>query len=281
MILDVLMDAGLDSVKLLPFLFATYLLMEYLEHKNVLTAGKLAGFSKKAGPFFGGLFGIFPQCGFSAAASSLYAGRVITVGTLFAVYLSTSDEMLPVFLSSDMKMSLLVAILAGKAAIGIFMGFMVDIVYRKLHGNEEVIADIHAVCEHEHCHCEDGVLKSAIRHTVRIFIFVLVISIGINFAVELVGEDSLRSFFTSVPVLGQIVSAVVGLIPNCAASVLITKLYLENVISTGAMMSGLLVGAGVGLLVLFRLNTDKKDSLKITGLLLVMGIVWGVIIDLF
>lgn len=280
MIIDVLKDAGLDSVKLLPFLFATYMLMEYLEHKKVLTAGKLAGFSKKAGPLFGGLFGVFPQCGFSAAASSMYAGRVITMGTLIAVYLSTSDEMLPMFLSSDARLSLLIAVLAGKAAIGILMGFAVDIIYRKLHKNEETKADIHAMCEHEHCNCEDGILKSAARHTIKIFLFVLIISIGINLVVELVGEESLRSFFTSVPVLGQTVSALVGLIPNCAASVIITKLYLENVISIGVMMSGLLVGAGVGLLVLFRLNHNKKDSLKITGILWVTGIFWGVIIDL-
>ena len=261
-----------DSVKLLPFLFFTYLLMELLEHT---TGGKVQNKIKdagKVGPLWGGLLGIMPQCGFSAAAASLYAGRVITVGTLLAVFLSTSDEMLPIFISESVALATIIKILAAKVCIAIISGFLAELVYVNVFKKKEKDMDIHVVCEEEHCSCEDGVLKSALKHTLKIFVYILLITFILTLVIEMIGEDHLAVVFQNIPV--------VGLIPNCASSVVITELYLSGIIGAGAMMSGLLVNAGVGLLVLFRLNRNWKQNAGIMAALYGFGVVWGVIIEL-
>lgn len=269
-----------DSVKLLPFLFLTYLLMEVMEHhtgdkmqQRIRTAGAF-------GPVWGGLLGIVPQCGFSAAASSLYAGKVITVGTLLAIYLSTSDEMLPILISQAVPAATIIRILVTKVLIAIVSGLVVEFVYVKLLGRKEKDMDIHVVCEEEHCHCEDGVFVSALKHTLRIFVYIFLISLVLNGAIEWIGEDTLAGAFSAIPVVGELAAALVGLIPNCASSVVITELYLDGIIGAGAMMSGLLVNAGVGVLVLFRLNRDVKQNAGIIGALYGLGVFWGVIIEL-
>lgn len=269
-----------DSVKLLPFLFLTYLFMELLEHT---TGGKVQNKIKnagKVGPLWGGLLGIMPQCGFSAAASSLYAGRVITVGTLLAVFLSTSDEMLPIFISEAVAPATIVKILAAKVCIAIISGFLAELVYVNVFKKKEKDMDIHVVCEEEHCSCEDGVLKSALKHTLKIFVYILLITFILTLVIEMIGEDHLAVVFQDIPVVGEMIAALVGLIPNCASSVVITELYLSGIIGAGAMMSGLLVNAGVGLLVLFRLNRDWKQNAGIMAALYGFGVVWGVIIEL-
>lgn len=269
-----------DSVKLLPFLFLTYLLMELLEHT---TGGKVQNKIKnagKVGPLWGGLLGIMPQCGFSAAASSLYAGRVITVGTLLAVFLSTSDEMLPIFISEAVAPATIVKILAAKVCIAIISGFLAELVYVNVFKKKEKDMDIHVVCEEEHCSCEDGVLKSALKHTLKIFVYILLITFILTLVIEMIGEDHLAVVFQNIPVVGEMIAALVGLIPNCASSVVITELYLSGIIGAGAMMSGLLVNAGVGLLVLFRLNRNWKQNAGIIAALYGFGVVWGVIIEL-
>lgn len=269
-----------DSVKLLPFLFLTYLFMELLEHT---TGGKVQNKIKnagKVGPLWGGLLGIMPQCGFSAAASSLYAGRVITVGTLLAVFLSTSDEMLPIFISEAVAPAKIVKILAAKVCIAIISGFLAELVYVNVFKKKEKDMDIHVVCEEEHCSCEDGVLKSALKHTLKIFVYILLITFILTLVIEMIGEDHLAVVFQDIPVVGEMIAALVGLIPNCASSVAITELYLSGIIGAGAMMSGLLVNAGVGLLVLFRLNRDWKQNAGIMAALYGFGVVWGVIIEL-
>lgn len=269
-----------DSVKLLPFLFLTYLLMEAMEHhtgdkmqKRIRTAGVF-------GPIWGGLLGIVPQCGFSAAASSLYAGKVITVGTLLAIYLSTSDEMLPILISRAVPVATIIRILAAKVLIAIVSGVIVELIYVKLLGKKEKDMDIHVVCEEEHCHCEDGIFVSALKHTLRIFFYIFIISFVLNGVIEMIGEDTLADVFSAIPVVGELVAALVGLIPNCASSVVITELYLDGIIGAGAMMSGLLVNAGVGVMVLFRLNRDVKQNAGIIGVLYGLGVFWGVIIEL-
>ena len=270
-----------DNIKLLPFLFLTYLLMEALEHT---TGGKVQSRIKnagKVGPLWGGLLGILPQCGISAAASSLYAGRVITVGTLLAVFLSTSDEMLPIFISAAVPASTVIKILATKAVIAILSGFIAEFVYVSLFKKKEKDMDIHVVCEEEHCSCEDGVLKSAIRHTLKIFFYILIITFILTFIIEAIGEDKLAVVFQNIPVAGEMIAALVGLIPNCASSVVITELYLSGVIGAGAMMSGLLVNAGVGLLVLYRLNRNWKQNAGIVAALYGFGVFWGVVIEMF
>ena len=190
-----------DSVKLLPFLFFTYLLMELLEHT---TGGKVQNKIKnagKVGPLWGGLLGIMPQCGFSAAAASLYAGRVITVGTLLAVFLSTSDEMLPIFISESVAPATIIKILGAKVCIAIISGFLAELVYVNVFKKKEKDMDIHVVCEEEHCSCEDGVLKSALKHTLKIFVYILLITFILTLVIEMIGEDHLAVVFQNIPVV--------------------------------------------------------------------------------
>ena len=268
------------NIVLIPFLFFTYLLMEYVEHKTGDGIRKILSGAGKIGPFAGGIAGLLPQCGMSAAASSLYAGRMITLGTLLAIYLSTSDEMLPIMLSSSVPAGTIIKTLALKAGIGMLAGFLVDAVLR-LRGKKEEELKIHGMCEHAHCGCEGGIFKSALRHTVSIFIFVFLITVLLNLGIELLGEDSLFWTALSQPVVGPVLAGIIGLIPNCAASIVITEMYLSGTIAYGTMMSGLLVGAGVGIMVLLRVNESKKESLKIIGLLYVIGVAAGGILNLF
>lgn len=268
-----------DSVKLLPFLFITYFLMEELEHHTGSKTQSRIRNAGKFGPLWGGLLGMMPQCGFSAAASSLYAGRVITVGTLLAVFLSTSDEMLPIFISAAVPAVTIAKILVAKVVIAVVSGFVVEAVYVNLLKKKEKDMDIHIVCEEEHCKCEDGALKSACKHTVKIFVYILLITFVLTLGIEIIGEENLAVVFQNMPVVGELIAALVGLIPNCASSVVITELYLSGIIGAGAMMSGLLVNAGVGLLILFRLNRDWKQNAGIVAALYALGVFWGVLIE--
>ena len=272
----ILLHGALDSLKLLPFLFLTYLLMELLEHKageQVKSAVSRAG---RAGPAIGGTLGLIPQCGFSTALSGLYAGHVITPGTLLAVFLATSDEMLPIFIGKGIPATRILTVLGIKLAIALAVGFLTDLLLRgKLR--EMHVEDL---CEEEGCHCERGVLRSALHHTLHIFIFVLIINVLLTGCVELIGEERIGSLVNSVPVLGTVVAAVVGLIPNCAASVAIATLWTKGIISGGAMLAGLLTGAGAGLLVLFKTNKHPKENLLFLATLLGTGIVCGCLLDL-
>ena len=234
--------------------------------------------SGKVGPLYGGLLGILPQCGFSVAASNLYVGRIITLGTLISVYLSTSDEMLPILISEQVPIWTIIKILLLKAFIGIVAGFIVDFVLRKKEKQKENITHL---CEHEHCHCnEKNIFISALKHSINIFIFIYITSFLLNLLFHYVGEEALAGFILNKPIIGEILAGIVGLIPNCAASVVITELYINGIISLGAMMSGLLVGAGVGLLILFKINDDIKENLKITLLLYLIGVSSGILIEL-
>lgn len=275
-----ILDAGMDSLKLIPFLFLTYLVMEYIEHRMGTRAKQTIQRAGKAGPFVGGLLGIVPQCGFSTVASNLYAGRIITVGTLLAVYLSTSDEMLPIFISEAVPVLTIVKILGIKCGVAIAAGFFVDSLVRliKKAPPEEMMSG--HLCEHDHCHCERGIVRSALVHTVKILVFIFLISVVLNLIIVFVGEDSLKHLIGKQPIVAAFLSGVVGLIPNCAASVVITELYLEQVISIGAMMSGLLVNAGVGLLVLFRVNEHRRENVKILGTLYLIGVTAGIVLEL-
>ncbi len=277
---DVCFDALLDTVKLVPFLFLTYLFMEWIEHK---TSEKTKGAIRRAGrlgPAIGGLLGALPQCGFSAAAANLYAGRVITVGTLIAIFLSTSDEMLPIMLSEQVSWQLVLSIVGIKAAIGIAVGFAADYLVRRKRKIEKIEVGISHVCQHEHCHCEKGVFGSAARHTVVITFFILVISLAINMLIFMIGEETVAALILNRPIIGPLLAALVGLIPNCAASVVITQLFLEGLISFGAMMAGLLAGAGVGILILFRVHDNLKKNVEITAIVYAAGVLFGIAMDL-
>lgn len=279
--LDVILDTMIDGVKLLPFLFLTYLAMEYIEHK---VSGKTKAAIKKsgkAGPLIGGVLGAFPQCGFSTAASNLYAGKVITVGTLIAIYLSTSDEMLPVMLSEKISVTLIIKIILTKVVIAVIAGFVIDFIIRKIRKPEITLDKIGHMCDHDHCHCEKSIFKSSLKHTIVIFGFILGISFILNVIIMFIGEDTLAGLILNRPVIGPLISGIVGLIPNCAASVVITQLYINGVMSFGSMMAGLLPGAGVGILVLFKENDNLKENLKIIGTIYAIGVICGIVIDLF
>lgn len=277
---DIMTDTLTDSVKLLPFLFLTYLCMELLEHKAGEKLLNKISVVDKAGPFLGAVFGVVPQCGFSAAASSLFAGRVITVGTLLAIYLSTSDEMLPILLSEAVPLPTIFKILGVKVLIAMISGFLVELcLHHVLHLADDKM-DIHAVCEEEHCHCEDGVFISACKHTLHIFLYILFISFVLNLLIAWVGESTLAGFFSDIPLLGQMAAALIGLIPNCAASVVITSLYVDGIIGAGMMMAGLLANAGVGLLVLFRLNKNSRQNMEMICLLYALAVFWGLLISI-
>lgn len=276
-ILDVLKDAVIDSVKILPLLFLTYLIMESVEHhtsKKLQNAVSKAG---KVGPLLGSVLGAIPQCGFSGAAANFYAGGIISLGTLLAIFLSTSDEMLPILISESVSVILIIKILALKIIIGIITGFLVDAITKRKktidlnHGIDEI-------CKHEHCNCNNGIFKSAVKHTVQIFGFILAVTIVLNFAIAMIGVDNLSNLILNKPVIGELLSGLIGLIPNCSSSVIITKLYLNNAMGLGALISGLCVNAGVGLLILYKVNRNLKENIKITGILYIAGVVAGIII---
>lgn len=324
MIYDALMDAVLDTAKLVPFLFVTYLLMEYMEHK---TSARTTAWLEKAGhfgPFLGGLIGVLPQCGFSAAAASLFSGGVISIGTMIAVFLSTSDEMLPIFISEQVAPLTVIRILGTKAVLGVISGYILDFFMH--HGSYHTYAPekhIHDLCSHEQCECDEeednaetacaeseisahkhdhlhheehhhrhdhahhhhhghhGILRPALHHTLQITIFIFLITLVITLLVEGIGAEALGAFLSGKPVIGVFLAGIVGLIPNCAASVSITQLYLMGILNAGQMMAGLLVGAGVGMLVLFRTNDHPNENLRIAIILYSIGVFWGLLIEYF
>lgn len=224
---DVILETLIDSVKLIPFLFITYLIMEWIEHKTKEKTKETIQKSGKWGPLIGSILGIFPQCGFSVSATNLYAARVITLGTLIAVYLSTSDEMLPIFLSKAVPMETILKILGIKLLIGMVAGFIIDFVLRIKNKNKEEhkIVDL---CEKEHCHCEDGIVKSALTHTLHITIFIVLVTFIVNIVIYFIGEDAIGGFLMNQPILGPMVAGLLGLIPNCASSVILTQMYLKK-----------------------------------------------------
>lgn len=277
-ILEILQDTIIDSIKLIPFLFITYLIMEYIEHKTsekVKTAIKKSG---KLGPILGAIVGIFPQCGFSVSATNLYSARVITLGTLISVYLTTSDEMLPILLTEAVPISTILTILFIKLIIGMSSGFIIDLIMRK--AKKEPEQKIEEICEHEHCHCEKGIVKSALKHTINILIFIFIITLVINGVIELIGKENIANFISQNVVLGPVIAGLIGLIPNCASSVIITELFIENVITMPTLISGVAVNAGVGLLVLFKTNKNLKENLKILGILYTIGVSSGIILEI-
>ena len=275
MIIDAVTDSFIDGVKLLPFLFLTYLAMEYLEHKAGQRMQEAIRSAGRGGPAIGSVLGLFPQCGFSTVASNLYAGRIITMGTLFAVFLSTSDEMLPIMISENVGAAVIFKILAVKVAVALAAGFAVDFLFRGKHRQMQ----IEHLCEQHHCHCENGIWKSALHHTVEIFLYVMGISLVLNLLIGWIGDDAIGSLFLNRPVVGELLAALLGMIPNCASSVAITQLYLEGVMSAGAMTAGLLAGSGVGLLVLFRVNDDHRENFRILGLLYGIGVLGGIAVN--
>ena len=278
-ILHVLGHTAIETLKILPFLFITYLAMEYIEHKTSEKSKDIIQKAGKFGPVLGAIVGIFPQCGFSVSATNLYAARVITLGTLISVYLATSDEMLPILLTEAVPATTIITILCLKLIIGMIAGFIIDVVIRIIKKDNQEEQKIEELCEHEHCHCEEGIIVSAVKHTINIILFVFLITLVINSIIEVIGKESISNFISQNIILGPIVAGFIGLIPNCASSVILTELFVENVISMPVLISGVAVNAGVGLLVLFKTNKKIKENINIVGLLYFIGVLSGIILQ--
>ena len=273
---DCIMDGLIDTLKLLPYLFVTFIILEFIEHKLSKKNQKVLSENKKYGPFLGGILGALPQCGFSSMAANLFSARVITMGTLIAVFLSTSDEMLPIMISEKVDILLLVRIIGFKLLIGIIIGLIVDLIYKK-----NTKTDIESICEHDHCDCDhDGILLSSLKHTLKIGLFILIANLVINLIIFKVGEDNVSNLLLHNNILTYFISSLIGLIPNCAGSVIITELYLNSFITIGTMLAGLLTGSGLGILLLFRTNKNIKENITILSIIYFVGVIIGIVVDL-
>lgn len=268
--IDILLDALLDVLKLIPFLYLSFVIMELIEHK--LNNQKKLDKINKFGPIAGSTLGIIPQCGFSALASNLYAARVITLGTLFSIYLSTSDEMLPILISHQSSIKEIVLLLSTKFAISLVFGIIIDLIYQKRKKE-----DIQNICTKDNCHCEKNIFVSSLIHTLKISLFIFIINIILN---TIIDESVLMNFTKNNKILSPIITALIGLIPNCAGSVIITELYLDRIITFGSCISGLLSSSGVGLLILFKQNKNIKENIMILLILLLISITYGIIFNI-
>ena len=282
--LDVIIDTLIDSLKLLPFLFISYLLIEFIEHKSSKSLEKILKNSGKFGPVIGSILGLVPQCGFSVTAANLYAGRVITLGTLIAVFLSTSDEAIPVLLSHPDSAPQIFKLLAFKLLIGILAGIIIDFIFRKKHNLkkdiEEVHEHMHNMCSHCDCNHDHGILRPTLKHTINIFIFIFIIAFILNTVIYFIGQEKLSTLLMSGTIFQPLIAGLIGLIPNCASSVLLTELYIAGNISFASVIAGLCTGAGIGMVVLFKVNHDFKQNLKILGTIYAIGSISGIIIGL-
>lgn len=273
---EILHHAFFDSINMVPFLFIAYLIIEYIEQRSSdKMQSMILGFGK-FGPLGGAVLGCIPQCGFSASAANLYANRVITLGTLAAVFLSTSDEAVPLLLSNPEHSGVIVKLLAVKIIIGAVAGFVVDAVFK----SSPDIAKSQLHHKHEHC-CEhkglSAIFNAAVKHTVVTYIFILIISIVMEAAIHGFGEEKIASLFMADTIFQPFIAALVGFIPNCAASVLLTQLYIDGTLSFGSVVAGLCTGAGVGLTVLFKENRPVKDNFKVMGVTYVVAVIAGLV----
>lgn len=275
---EILIDSIVDCLKLLPFLFLSYLVVEYAEHRMSHRTKELIYRAGKAGPLLGALVGLIPQCGFSAAAAGLFAGGMVSPGTLLAVFLSTSDEMLPIMVSEGIEAGVIARILLVKAATAAAAGLLTDLAAERMFGRRNEMPEHPHMCGHQHCGCEEhGIWYSSLNHTAKTAAFLFLISLAIGLCMEWFDVSGLTHGIVGAPGVQEVLAGLVGMIPNCAASVLITQLYLEGIIGSGALFSGLLCGAGTGLLVLYRENESKKMNLTLTAALYVFGTAGGML----
>ncbi len=274
---EVLLDSLADCLKLLPFLFLTYLIVEYIEHRMSAPSREWIYRAGRAGPLIGSLIGIIPQCGFSAAAAGLFAARVISPGTLIAVFLSTSDEMLPIMLSQGISLSLAARILLAKAAVGMLIGYLVDFAAVRAHLWKPPAAEA-PLWESSQEYSVGTILSAALAHTGQIMIFLYLITVLLSAGMGWFRGSAFRDSIFSVGGVQEMIAALIGMIPNCAASVFITELFLDGVIRSGALFAGLLCGAGTGLLVLFRENDSRRENLILLAVLYGSGAAAGLFV---
>ena len=274
---EVILDTIVDSLKLIPFLLVAFLIIELLEHKLNNKTKSIITKSKKIGPIIGSLLGVIPQCGFSVMATNLYITRIITLGTLISIYLYTSDEMLIIMISEKVEISLILKILLIKIFFGIVYGLIIDKIINKKKKDKETNYEL---CDEEHCDCNHSILLSAIKHTLHITLFIFIITLIINTIFTLLGDNYLSKILLNNSILSPFITSLIGLIPNCAASVILTELYLNSTISLGALIGGLLTSSGSSLLVLIKNNKNQKENLSIILLLYTLGVLSGIIIEL-
>ena len=275
--LHLILHTLIDTLKVVPFLYLAFLLIEFIEHKLTKKNIKLLTNGKKYGPLTGGILGMIPQCGFSVLATNLYSSRVITVGTLIAVYLSTSDEMLPILLSGGMPIINALAILLLKAGIAIIFGFLIDVFLKNRFSNNSQIKDL---CEKEECHYHKNLFLASLKHTLSITLYIFIASFIIGLLVHHLETETISKILFQGKNLSYFIISLIGLIPNCASSVMISELYLNGVITFGNMMAGLLCASGVGILILFKTNKKLKQNIIITIIIYAIGIISGMLIDL-
>ena len=275
--LHLILHTLIDTAKIVPFLYVAFLIIEYIEHKILNKNIKLLGNSKKYGPLTGGILGMIPQCGFSVIATNLYSSKIITVGTLIAVYLSTSDEMLPILLTNGMSLSKAITILLMKAGIAIIFGFVIDIFLKNKFGNQSYIKDI---CKEEECHCNKNIFFASLKHTLSITIYIFIASLIIGGLMHFLDTETISKILFQGSGLSYFIISLIGLIPNCASSVLISELYTSGIISFGNMIGGLLTASGVGILILFKTNDNIKQNIIITLLIYLIGILSGIFVDI-
>lgn len=270
--LDCFIDGLIDTLKVFPFLLVSFYIIEILEH--TINSNKRLESSGKYGPVLGSLLGIIPQCGIASIATNLYVTGIITLGTLISVFLSTSDEMIPILLSEKVSIKLILIILGIKLVVGLVSGLLIDLVYpRNIKSHYEI-------CEEEHCHCDDHKFISAFKHTINISFFILVINVLLNMVFNYGLNDYLSSLLLKDSIFSPIITSLIGLIPNCASSIVITKLYLASSISFGSMIAGLLTNSGIALVVLFKTNRNFKENINIILLTYFIGTVIGIILNI-
>lgn len=274
--MDIFLETLIDTLKLVPFLFVAFLIMEYIEHKFQKSSQEKLNNAGKLGPIIGSLLGAVPQCGFSVMATNLYATRIISLGTLISIYLSTSDEMLPILISEGASISIILKILITKILIGVLAGFVIDFILRKKSKKYE----IKNLCEEEHCDCEHSLFKSAITHTLNITVFIFLVSLILHIGLHYLGEDKIGNYLLKDSIFSPFLSSLIGLIPNCASSIVISELYLNGAISFASCISGLLTGSGVALALLFKVNKNFKENIKIITILYFIGSLSGLFIEL-
>lgn len=272
---DIIIDTLIDTLKLVPFLFIAFLLIELFEHKFSKKSIEVVESSGKYGPILGSILGIIPQCGFSVMATNLYVTRLITLGTLISIYLSTSDEMLPILISEKAEFSLIIKILLIKLFIGMLAGFIIDKIFKVKKEKKN-----YDICEEEHCHCKESIIISSLKHTLNIAVFILLINFILNICFNYLGQDYLSKILLKDSFFGPFISSLIGLIPNCGASVMLTELYINNAINFGSLISGLLTGSGIAIMILFKTNKHFLENLKIVGILYLIGVLSGIIIEL-
>lgn len=272
-VVHIFLHSFIDSLKILPFLFIAFLIIEIIEHKFSEKSKKIIENSGKFGPVVGAFLGLIPQCGFSVVATNLYVTRILSLGTLISIYLATSDEMLPIMISNNIDITIILQILLIKLFIGIFFGVLIDLLFR----NKKTSVD-YSICDEENCHCEEGVLVSSLKHTVHIFVFIFLVNFVITLIMETLESSIISSIFMRDSIFAPFVISLLGLIPNCASSVIITELFLNNAISFGSLIAGLLANSGMALLVLFKSNKNLKENFMVLGLLYFISVISGIII---